>query len=142
METGAVTLRSPMAVTHFTDPTLKTAELTVYAELHNGADHEVQGRVEGTAAGAHFTGPVTLAAHEDKTVVFSPEEFPQLKLRDPELWWPAQMGTPHLEQLSMSFETGGVKTDEKTRAVRDSRDHVGTDGDGRAAVPRSTASRC
>ena len=51
-----------MAVTHFTDPTLKTAELTIYAELHNGADHEVQGRVEGTAAGAHFEQPVTLAS--------------------------------------------------------------------------------
>ncbi|MGA7258980.1 MAG: sugar-binding domain-containing protein [Terracidiphilus sp.] len=124
VETGAVALRSPMAVTHFTDPTLKTAELTIYAELHNGADHEVQGRVEGTAAGAHFEQPVTLASHEDKTVVFSPEQFPQLKLRDPEPWWPAQMGTPHLEQLTLSFETGsfetgsfetgGAKSDEKT----------------------------
>jgi len=47
VETGAVTLRSPMAVTHFTDRTLKTAELTVYAELLNATDHEVQGRVEG-----------------------------------------------------------------------------------------------
>ena len=114
VETGAVTLRSPMAVTHFADPTLKTAELTVYAELHNATDHEVQGRVEGMAAGAHFAGPVTLAAHEDKTVVFSPEEFAQLKLHDAEPWWPAQMGTPHLEQLSMSFEAGGVKSDEQT----------------------------
>jgi len=74
----------------------------------------VQGRVEGMAAGAHFAGPVTLAAHEDKTVVFSPEEFAQLKLHDAEPWWPAQMGTPHLEQLSMSFEAGGVKSDEQT----------------------------
>ena len=114
VETGPVALRSPMAVTHFEDPTLNTAELTVYAELENGADHEVRGRVEGTAAGVHFEGPVTLAAHESKTVVFSPEEFSQLKLRDPEAWWPAQMGTPHLEQLSMSFETGGQKSDEKT----------------------------
>lgn len=114
VETGAVTLRSPMAVTHFTDPTLKTAELTVYAELHNATDHEVRGQVEGTAAGVHFEQPVTLAGHEDKTVVFSPEEFSQLKLHDAEPWWPAQMGTPHLEQLTMSFEAGGVKTDEQT----------------------------
>ncbi len=31
--TGAVTVRSPMAVTHFEDDTLTTADLTVYAEL-------------------------------------------------------------------------------------------------------------
>jgi exo-1,4-beta-D-glucosaminidase len=114
VETGPVALRSPMAATHFTDPSLKTAELTVYAELENGTDHEVQGQVEGTAAGVHFEQPVTLAAQENKTVVFSPEQFPQLKLHDPEPWWPAQMGMPHLEQLSMSFETGGAKSDEKT----------------------------
>ena len=114
VETGPVALRSPMAVTHFADPSLKTAELTVYAELHNGADHEVQGRVTGTAAGVHFEQPVTLTAHEDKTVVFSPEQFPQLTLHDPEPWWPAQMGTPHLEQLTMRFETEGAMSDEQT----------------------------
>lgn len=114
VETGAVTLRSPMAVTHFTDPTLKTAELTIYAELYNATDHEVQGQIEGTSAGAHFAGPVTLAPHEDKTVVFSPQEFSQFKLHNPEPWWPAQMGTPHLEQLTVSVEAGGVKSDEQT----------------------------
>ncbi|HUY95494.1 MAG TPA: beta galactosidase jelly roll domain-containing protein [Terracidiphilus sp.] len=119
VETGPVALRSPMAVTHFTDPTLTTAELTVYAELENGADHPVQGRVEGTAAGARLEQAVTLGAHEHKTVVFTPEQFPQLKLHDPQPWWPAQMGVPHLEQLTMSFETGsfeadGAKSDEKT----------------------------
>ncbi len=114
VETGAVTLRSPMAVTHFTDTTLKTAELTIYAELHNATHHEVQGTVEGTAAGVHFEQPVKLAADQDKTIAFAPAEFPQLRLRDAKPWWPAQIGEPHLEQLSMSFATGGAKTDEQT----------------------------
>ena len=35
VSTGAVTLRSPMVVTHLPDDDLETAELTVYAELHN-----------------------------------------------------------------------------------------------------------
>ncbi len=35
--TGAVTVRSPMAVTHFTDASLTTADLTIYAELHNAS---------------------------------------------------------------------------------------------------------
>jgi exo-1,4-beta-D-glucosaminidase len=114
VETGAVTLRSPMAVTHWTDTTLKTAELTIYAELHNATDHEVQGKVQGTAAGIHFEKQVTLNAHEDKSVVLTPEEFPQLRVRDAQPWWPVQMGEPHLEQLTMSFEVQGVKTDEQT----------------------------
>jgi exo-1,4-beta-D-glucosaminidase len=116
VETGAVTLRSPMAVTHFTDPSLSTAQLTIYAELHNGSNHDVQGTVTGTAAGVRFEQPVHLAANEDKTVVFSPEQFPALQLHSPRPWWPAQMGQPHLEQLTMSFNDRGATSDEQTVA--------------------------
>lgn len=111
--TGAVTLRSPMAVTHFEDDSLSIADLTIYADLHNAADHAVKGIVSGTAAGVHFEQPVELAAHEDKTVVFTPEKFEQLRVHNPTPWWPAQMGAPHLEQLSMSFTVDGVKSDEQ-----------------------------
>lgn len=111
--TGAVTLRSPLAVTHFPDDSLHTADLTVYAELHNATDKAVNGVVSGTVAGVHIEQPVELAAHEDRTVAFSPEQFPQLKISDPKLWWPFQMGEPHLETLAMSFTTQGHMTDEQ-----------------------------
>jgi exo-1,4-beta-D-glucosaminidase len=111
---GPVTLRSPLAVTHFPDGSLRTAELTIYAELHNAADHAERGVLTGAAAGAHFEQPVELAAHEDRTVVFSPERFPQLRLKDPKLWWPLQMGEPHLEHLAVSFTAGGQTTDEQS----------------------------
>jgi exo-1,4-beta-D-glucosaminidase len=112
--TGAVTLRSPMAVTHFEDDSLATADLTVYAELHNATDHAIHGVASGTVAGVHVEQPVELAAHEDRTVVFTPEQFPQLKIRNPRPWWPYQMGDPHLEQLAMSFAVQGQTTDEKS----------------------------
>ena len=112
--TGTVTLRSPMAVTHFTDDKLNSAELTVYAELHNASDRAVKGVVEGTAAGVKFEQPVELAAHEDKTVVFSPAQFAQLRVRNPKVWWPRQMGEPHLERLTMSFHEQGEVTDEQS----------------------------
>ena len=44
-----------------------SADLTVYAELHNATDHAVKGIVSGTAAGVRFEQPVELAAHEDRT---------------------------------------------------------------------------
>ncbi|MDR3774809.1 MAG: beta galactosidase jelly roll domain-containing protein [Terracidiphilus sp.] len=112
--TGRVTLRSPLAVTHFTDSTLATAELTVYAELHNASDRAVKGTVEGTAAGVKFEQPVELAAQEDRTVAFAPEQFAQLRIRNPKTWWPRQMGEPHLERLTMSFREQGETTDEQS----------------------------
>jgi exo-1,4-beta-D-glucosaminidase len=112
--TGPVTLRSPMAVTNFADGNLDAADLTVYAELHNATDKSIRGVISGTAAGAHFEQPVELAAREDRTVVFAPEQFPQLRIRDPKLWWPYQMGEPHLEHLSMSISSAGHVSDEQS----------------------------
>ncbi|HTB98890.1 MAG TPA: hypothetical protein VK716_17905 [Terracidiphilus sp.] len=111
---GPVTLRSPMAVTHFADGSLETADLTVYAELHNALDRSVSGVVAGTVAGVRIEQPVELAAHEDRTVVFSPEKFAQLRIHNPKLWWPHQMGEPHLERLSLSFASGGTVSDEQS----------------------------
>lgn len=112
--TGPVTLRSPMAVTHFEDSTLGTADLTVYAELHNSTGNAIKGTVEGMAAGVRFEQPVELAAHEDRTVVFTPEQFTQLKIRAPKIWWPYQMGEPHLERLTVSFNAQGKTSDEQS----------------------------
>jgi len=114
VSTAAVTVNSPLAVTHFRDSSLSTADLTVYAELHNAADHVVKGVVSGTAAGARFEQPVELAAHENRTVVFSPEKYPALSLRNPKPWWPYQMGQPHLEKLTVVFAAQGQATEEKT----------------------------
>jgi exo-1,4-beta-D-glucosaminidase len=113
VRTGAVTVRAPMATTHFIDESLNTADLSVYAELHNAEDHAVSGVVAGTAAGAHFEQPVELAPHEDRTVIFTPEKFPVLRFHNPQPWWPYQMGDPHLEHLSVSFLESGIKTDEQ-----------------------------
>jgi exo-1,4-beta-D-glucosaminidase len=112
--TGTVTVRSPMAVAHFEDDSLQVAALSVYAELRNATGHAVTGVVSGTAAGARFEQPVELQAHEDRTVVFTAEQFPSLRIQQPHVWWPYQMGQPHLENLSVSFTSQGRVTDQQT----------------------------
>jgi len=111
--TGAVTVRSPMVSTHFEDDSLNLADLTVYVELHNASDHAIKGVASGIVAGVKFEQPVELARNEDRTVVFSPAQFPQLRVSDPKVWWPWQMGEPHLERLIVSFNADGVTTDEQ-----------------------------
>ena len=70
--------------------------------------------VAGTAAGVPFKLPVTLNANEDRSVVVSAKEFPQLKFHNPKVWWPRQMGEPHLEKLTVSFLVGGQMSDQQT----------------------------
>ncbi len=116
VSTGAVTLRSPMVVTHLANEDLSLADLTVYAEVQNATDRPLQTVVSGSAAGANFQQPIDLAAKEHRTVVFTPEQFPQLRIRNPKLWWPWQMGQPHLERLTMSVRVHGQITDEQNVA--------------------------
>lgn len=114
VETGPVTVRSPLVVTHFSNGALSRADLTVYAELHNATGSPIKGVVSGTALGVQFEKPVILAAHEDQTIVFSPEQFPVLRVQNPKPWWPRQMGEPHLEHLTVSFTADGHITDEQS----------------------------
>lgn len=109
--TGNVTVRSPLAVTHLRDDN-HTAELTVYAELHNATGKPISGVVSATVAGVKVEQKVDLTANEDRTVVFTPEQNAQLRIHDPKLWWPYPMGTPHLEPLSVSFAVQGHVTGE------------------------------
>src|SRR5262249_23637409 len=61
---GAVALRSPQVVTHFSDDSLQRADLTVMAELHNASDHPVQGVLEASFENRSVRQNVSLAAGE------------------------------------------------------------------------------
>jgi exo-1,4-beta-D-glucosaminidase len=113
-ESGPVTVRSPMATTHFPDASLSTADLTVLAELRNSTNHSVEGKLEGTVAGVKISQSVELAAGEGRTVTFTPDEFPQLKLQHPNIWWPAYVGKHPLETLTLRFVIGGKVSDSQT----------------------------
>jgi exo-1,4-beta-D-glucosaminidase len=112
--TGSVTVRSPSTATHFDSDSLDTADLTVYAELHNATDHPVRGTASASLLAIHVDQPIELAAHEDRTITFTPQQFPQLRLSHPELWWPWQMGKPHLEHLTVKFAIEGRTQDEQS----------------------------
>jgi exo-1,4-beta-D-glucosaminidase len=111
---GPVALRAPLVVTHFTDASLKQADLTVYTELQNATNKPVHGIVTGTLAGISIEQAVALAAHESKTVVFDPRTYKQLQIKNPTVWWPYQMGTPHLEMVTLRFVENGRVSDEQS----------------------------
>jgi exo-1,4-beta-D-glucosaminidase len=111
---GPVSVRSPMVATHFQGPSLREADLTVYGELHNATENAVHGVVAGTVAGIRVEQDIDLAPHENKTIVFAPERFAQLRVRDPQPWWPWQMGEPHLETVTLKFILNGRLSDEQS----------------------------
>jgi len=108
---GPVALRHPAVFSKVDSPENKTAHLTVTALVKNASDHPVKGALKGKIENIEFAQPVELAAGESKDVVFSPDQYPQLNLSNPRLWWPAQMGTPNLYDLHLSLEVNSEVSD-------------------------------
>ena len=108
---GPVALRNPAVVSKVDSPENNAAHLTVMAQVKNGTNQTVSGTLKGRIENVEFAQPVQLAAGESKDVAFSPADYPQLNLSNPRLWWPAQMGTPNLYDLTLSFEVDGKVSD-------------------------------
>ena len=109
--TGAIALRYPAVLTKLTLPSANEAELSVRTELTNATDHLVDAVLKGRIDEVTFEQPVHLAAKETQVVRLTPDRFPQLKLHNPRLWWPAQVGEQDLYPLDLSVEVQGKASD-------------------------------
>jgi exo-1,4-beta-D-glucosaminidase len=108
---GPVAVRHPTVVTKLNLPANHSARLTVTAQLKNGSSHALKGVLKGKIENLSFEQPVELSPNESKDVTFTPEQFPQLVVANPRLWWPAQMGKPELYPLTMEFDIDGSISD-------------------------------
>jgi exo-1,4-beta-D-glucosaminidase len=107
---GEVSLRNPF-VSSKLEGDYKAAVLTISADLRNVSNHAVNGVLHAEVDGKHLSQQVSLAAGESKTVSFAPEQYSELKLANPKLWWPYQMGQPNLYTAKLSFEIGKETSD-------------------------------
>ncbi len=108
---GPVALRYPTVVSKVDSPANDSAHLTATALLKNASKNAVKGTLKGRIDSIEFSQEVELGPNEAKDVTFTPEQFSQLNLSSPRLWWPAQMGKPELYDLTMQFEVDGKISD-------------------------------
>jgi exo-1,4-beta-D-glucosaminidase len=111
---GPVALRYPTVVSKLNSPANDQAQLTVTAQVKNGTNAAIQGKLKGEIENVSFEQEVELAPNESKDVTFTPDKFSQLVFSNPRLWWPAQMGKPNLYKLRMEFEANGAVSDHST----------------------------
>jgi exo-1,4-beta-D-glucosaminidase len=111
---GPVALRYATVVSKLNPPTNDSAQLTVTAQVKNGTNQSVKGKLKGEIGDVSFEQDVELAANEAKDVTFAPDKFSQLVFSNPRLWWPVQMGTPNLYKLAMEFTVNGAVSDHST----------------------------
>ena len=109
--TGPISLRYPAVMAKLNLPARDQAALTVRAEVTNSADQPLAGVVKGRIEDVTFEQAVKLGPKETQVVHFSPETFPQLKVANPRLWWPARVGKQDLYPLDLSVEVQGQVSD-------------------------------
>lgn len=107
---GPVTLRHP-SVRSKVAADGKSAELTLNVDASNTTDGPIHGTLRGTAGTIPFSTEVELAPGETKDVELTPKEVRGFAVKNPQLWWPAQMGKPTLHDLQVSFVVKGAVSD-------------------------------
>ncbi len=116
-----VKLSNALVDTDLPLPATNPAKLTVYVNVTNGASSSVQGDLEGEIARPnkptiHIAQHVSLSAGETREIRFTPNNFPQLTVHDPDLWWPYTMGKPALYDLHLKFVENNKTSD--TESIR------------------------
>jgi len=99
------------------DPTLSddlsTAEVTLGLTFDSAAGADQAVTVTGDIGGTAFQHPITVPAGSS-SVTLTSADIPELRLNQPQLWWPNGYGTPHLYELTVQLLTGQMVSDART----------------------------
>ena len=113
--TGKVALRHPFVKSELRKPGYDQAREFVSVEVVNPTTgfNPINCTVKGEILGENITfeKKVKVMRGEDKVLSFSPEEFPQLVINSPRLWWPVNKGPQNLYELKMTVSIDGVVCD-------------------------------
>ncbi len=101
--TGEVSIHSPFVKTKLNLEKLDKARLTVSVEVRNHSAEKKEGDLIGEILRSRFSQKVELEPNETKVVVFSPENYPELNIEDPKVWWTHDLGDPNLYLLRLIF---------------------------------------
>ena len=105
--TGGVSVNNALVISTLSHAG-STARLTVYANLRNLSARQISGTLRGSISRKgmptiEFAQSVTLSPAEGREVHFTPEDYPNLVVTHPDLWWPYTMGEPALYDLHLEF---------------------------------------
>ncbi|MGW3025355.1 discoidin domain-containing protein [Streptomyces sp. NPDC001221] len=113
--TGQVVIGDPRVDTVLPNlPDVSVAELTVVVPVRNADSTDHRATVSAAFDGVRVSKVVTVPAGESVDVVFAPDAFGQLRLRDPKLWWPNGLGEPDLHDLTLTTSVDGTESDRRT----------------------------
>lgn len=129
-KTGPAVLKNPYIRTDLDTGSFKTASIHITAEAWNRFEEPFKGVLKGEIEGIVFEQAVELEAFEKKKITFTAEKYPQLKIENPRVWWPWQLGNPEMYQCTLGLTTAGRDCDKKEIpfGIRSIRSHLNEHG--------------
>jgi exo-1,4-beta-D-glucosaminidase len=127
---GGVSIEDPFVQSKVDTRTLAEAALTVSARLVNHGERPQAGTLAGAVGKIHFETRYALAPYESKTIRLTPAEVPALRVRNPRLWWPVNLGSPELYTLALTARAEGQTSDARslTFGIREVGDYLTEQG--------------
>jgi exo-1,4-beta-D-glucosaminidase len=129
--TEGVSLDNVFARSEFDVENPVEAFVAVSATLRNHTDRQVKARVRARIAdGSRAEAVYVLGAREEKDIELTPEQFAELRIEDPRLWWPNGLGEPQLYTMDVDVAADGRLSDSEnvTFGIREVDDYVTDDG--------------
>ncbi|HSV88310.1 MAG TPA: glycoside hydrolase family 2 TIM barrel-domain containing protein [Bacteroidales bacterium] len=110
-KSGPVSIHHPFVTSKVNTQTLKEADLTISTQLRNHTGINQKVNLEARFNGVSVSKTVELLPHEAKEVVLSPDEYKKLHVKNPKLWWPVNLGEPHLYNMEISASVNRKESD-------------------------------
>lgn len=111
--TGPVSMRHSNVVTTVDKETLQSAEVTISTELTNHTRKVQQTMVTASFGGITLNRKLQLQPEQTVELFFTPSDFNELKLKDPKLWWPNNMGDQYLYDLLLQVTVDDRESDKE-----------------------------
>ncbi len=116
--TGPVDIRNPHIVTDLPLPDVDKTYLSISTEAVNLSESEKEGvafvKIRPDSSEKSLIvieKTVRIAAGERHQIHFNSDEYPELVLHNPNLWWPNGYGPQNLYEMEISFELGSEISD-------------------------------
>lgn len=113
---SSVSIENLMVITDLPLPDTTSAELSVRARLINNLDSPQEIIFHAETEGVNIQKKYSLGARETKEIMLTSEEFPDLHVQNPKLWWPNGYGDPYLYSMkAYATDSEGCRTEKDIR---------------------------
>ena len=114
--TGPVALSDAFIRSDLEKPGYDVAHETISVEVHNNDVVQMrpyEGKIVAEIVGEdiRIEKPFSLIQGNSEVISFTPDEFPELTIKNPRLWWPVNKGPQNLYKLKVSAIVDGAVSD-------------------------------